>query len=117
MKRNQTLGALGEQFATDHLEGLGWHILDRNWRCRRGEIDIIARDGDSVVFVEVKTRNTLRAGHPLEHVSYFKMRTLRGLAIAWLSAQPEWVPEFRVDVIGIVWNSGQPVLTHVRNAQ
>lgn len=117
MSSNQTLGALGEQYATDHLTGMGWRIIERNWRCPRGEIDIIAHDGHAVVFVEVKTRNTVRAGHPLEHVGYFKMRTLRGLAIAWLKAQAEWVPTFRVDVIGIVWNSGRPELTHVRNAQ
>lgn len=117
MGRNQTLGALGEQYATEYLTGQDWQILARNWRCRSGEIDIIARDGTTVVFVEVKTRNATKSGHPLEHVDYFKMRTLRGLAITWLAAQPEWISDFRIDVIGIVWNSGKPDLTHVRNAQ
>lgn len=117
MGRNQTLGALGEQHATDHLLDSGWEILHRNWRCRAGEVDIIAREGDTVVFVEVKTRNTVVSGHPLEHVGYHKLRTLRGLAVAWLSSRKEWIPHFRIDVIGIVWNNGKPQLTHVRNAQ
>ncbi len=116
----QTLGRRGEDHAAAYLVGLGWEVLERNWRCRAGEIDIIARDGTSappaIVFVEVKTRGSTRAGHPLEAVGYRKLSGLRGLALQWLKMQPDWYPAFRIDVVGILWNRGNPELTHVRNA-
>ncbi|WP_101651791.1 YraN family protein [Brevibacterium ihuae] len=112
-----TLGRRGEMCARRHLEHRGWEILATNWRCSRGEIDIVARDGEAVVFVEVKTRATARAGHPLEAVTPRKLAVLRGLALRWLAAQEEWFPVFRVDVIGILWNRGAPELTHVRDAR
>ncbi|MYM20091.1 YraN family protein [Brevibacterium sp. 5221] len=113
----QTLGRRGEDFAHRYLTAQGWDVLARNWRCRAGEIDIVARDGATIVFVEVKTRGSLRAGHPLEAIGYRKLRTLRELAVRWLTAQPQWYPDFRVDVLGILWNRGDPHVTHVRDAQ
>lgn len=72
-------------------------------------------DGPTVVFVEVRTRSSLRSGHPLESIGARKRRTLRTLAGAWLAEQPQWIPQFRIDVIGIVWPpDGRPELTHLR---
>ena len=112
-----TLGRRGEACAKEYLIEHGWEILALNWRCRHGEIDIVAREADTVVFVEVKTRANARARHPLEAITYRKLSTLRGLALRWLAAQEEWIPAFRLDVIGILWNNGLPDITHVRAAQ
>ncbi|GAA2103507.1 MULTISPECIES: YraN family protein [Brevibacterium] len=114
----QSLGRRGEDLAADHLEACGWQVLARNWRCAHGEIDIVAEDpeGPTVVFVEVRTRSSARAGHPLESIGVRKRRTLRALAGAWLAAQVQWIPRFRIDVIGIVWPPDEvPELTHVRS--
>lgn len=104
------LGRWGEQLAADHLRALGWEILDRNWRCRLGELDIVGRDGAAVVAVEVKTRRGLAAGHPLEAVTPAKLRRLRGLIVQWLhdpGGQAEGrgasrARELRIDVVAIV---------------
>ncbi|MGH3561802.1 MAG: YraN family protein, partial [Mycobacterium sp.] len=83
------LGALGEQLAIDHLTGQGWQILARNWRCRYGELDVIAADpaGRTVVFVEVKTRTGDGFGGLAYAVPAEKVRRLRRLAGAWLAGQ------------------------------
>ena len=113
----QTLGRTGEDYATRYLECLGWTILHRNWRCSSGEIDIIARDGDTLVFVEVKTRIASWAGHPLEAITPIKLRTLRTLGLRFLAEVDEWYPQFRFDAIGILWSARQPDLQHVRDVR
>lgn len=113
----KSLGRRGELVAVEHLAEQGWEIVETNWRCRHGEIDVIALDEGTVVFVEVKTRTSSRAGHPLESVTAAKLATVRGLALRWLAAQPRWFPRFRIDVIGILWNAGRPELSHVRDAR
>lgn len=115
--KTSTLGRLGEDRAAAYVTDLGWQVVARNWRCRFGELDMVCLEGDSLVFVEVKTRGSLRAGHPLEAIGYRKLSAVRGLAIRWLQAQERWYPRFRIDVIGILWNRGDPQITHVRNAQ
>ncbi|MGO1396851.1 MAG: YraN family protein [Brevibacterium yomogidense] len=115
----QTLGRRGEDFAVQHLEARGWTIHQRNWRCRHGEIDIIAitPDGTTVVFVEVRTRSSVNAGHPLETIGVRKAARMRRTAGAWLSAQDEFVPRFRIDVIGLIWAGTQPELTHLEGLE
>ncbi|MCJ0976505.1 YraN family protein [Rhodococcus sp. ARC_M12] len=117
MATNQELGARGEQLAVRHLEDIGLEVIERNWRHRTGELDIIARDGDAVVFVEVKTRSGIGYGTPAEAVTYTKQTRIRGLALHWLSLQQgPWV-QIRFDVIAIVvGRDGSPVITHVRAA-
>jgi putative endonuclease len=97
------LGALGEQLAADHLHGLGLVVLDRNWRCRYGELDVIAADmaARTVVFVEVKTRTSDQFGGLAQAVTEDKVRRLRRLAAVWLAAQQASWAAIRIDVIGV----------------
>ncbi len=86
MAEKDELGRRGERIAERALIGRGYRILDRNWRCREGEIDLVARDGDALVFVEVKTRSSDAFGHPFEAITAAKLARLRRLASAWLAA-------------------------------
>ncbi len=106
MARKDDLGRAGEQLAVDHLIGLGWSIIARNWRCSIGEIDIVAVDRDATVVVEVKTRSGVGFGHPLESVTAIKLARLRRLAGAWCAAreaagEPR-ARQLRIDVIGVI---------------
>ncbi len=97
------IGALGEQLAVEHLESLGWRVLTRNWRCRYGELDVIATDpvAAAVVFVEVKTRTTDQFGGIAQAVTGDKVRRLRRLAGLWLAGQARGWSQIRIDVIGV----------------
>ncbi len=79
------LGRFGEQVAADHLVASGLTLLARNWRCREGEVDIIAMDGDVLVMCEVKTRRGVGFGTPLDAITPAKAARLRRLALRWLS--------------------------------
>jgi putative endonuclease len=117
---NNSLAAWGEQAAAEYLLKNGWRILDRNWRCRAGELDIIAAEPCSsgpptVVAVEVKTRAGLGYGSPLEAITRAKTLRLRRLAAIWRRAHPDIHGPQRLDAIAIVKLRGyQPQLTHVR---
>lgn len=107
----------GEQLAADHLLGRGWTILERNWRCAAGEIDIVAVEPGrepTVVFCEVKCRTGLGFGAPLEAITRAKLGKLRELALHWLRAQERSVPSFRIDAIGVLLGPQGPHITHVR---
>ncbi|GFG85706.1 YraN family protein [Mycolicibacter algericus] len=111
------LGALGEQLAVDHLLGQGWTILARNWRCRYGELDVIADDpaAGAVVFVEVKTRTGDGFGGLAYAVPPEKIRRVRRLAGLWLAGQQSHWVEVRVDVIGVrIGRCRTPEITHLR---
>ncbi|WP_083409449.1 YraN family protein [Mycolicibacterium rutilum] len=97
------IGALGEQLAVEHLRSLGLRILARNWRCRYGELDVIAADDavGAVVFVEVKTRTSDRFGGVEEAVTPQKVRRLRRLAGLWLADQNTRWAQVRIDVVGV----------------
>ena len=111
------LGSHGERIAAAYLTGSGLTVLDRNWRCREGELDIVARDGDALVFCEVKTRRGVGYGLPVEAVTFAKQRKLRVLAQRWLAAHDEHALELRFDVVGVlVPTSGPAVVTHLRAA-
>jgi len=115
LSRNE-LGALGEQVAVDHLRALGLRILIRNWRCRYGELDVIAAEGDrTVVFVEVKTRTGDGFGGIAEAVTPQKVRRIRRLAGVWLAGQETGWAQIRIDVIGVrVGRYRAPEITHLR---
>ena len=117
MSTTSELGAHGEQIAAAYLTDSGLRLLDRNWRCREGELDLVAREGDALVFCEVKTRRTVGYGHPVEAVTPVKQRRLRLLAQRWLAAHDEHAPELRFDVVGVLMRPGRPALvTHLRAA-
>ncbi len=98
---SQALGAYGERVATRVLVEAGLVILDRNWRGRSGELDIVARDGDTIVFCEEKTRRRTTLGAAVEAVNPTKVRRLRWLAAQWLEAHPECSGPVRFDVISV----------------
>ena len=111
------VGAYGERVAARWLSDAGMLVLDRNWRCASGELDIVARDGDTIVFCEVKTRRTQRFGVPSEAVGYNKMRRLRALATMWFAEHPECRGAARFDVVS-VWPqvAGPAAVEHLRGA-
>lgn len=100
-KKSKLLGDWGERVAADHLKNDGYQILDTNWRCSIGELDIIAKDGETVVACEVKTRTSAKFGTPLEAINSEKIRRLRQLIYAYLLANSLRAVLVRVDVIGI----------------
>lgn len=112
---NAELGARGEAFAALHLVESGMELVDRNWRCRHGELDIVARDGETMVFVEVKTRSGTGYGTPAEAVTPVKRDRIRKLALMWLAEHDyPWV-RMRFDVVAIlVARDGDPVVSHLR---
>lgn len=98
----QVLGAYGEALAARHLIEAGMVLLDRNWRCPAGEIDLVLRDGRTLVFAEVKTRSSTAFGTPLEAVGPAKAGRLRRLAAAWMEVHQLRVSEVRLDLVGVL---------------
>ena len=115
MRAKDVLGREGEQAAVSYLEGCGFRILDRNWRCADGEIDIVAVDRHTFVVCEVKTRSGTRYGTPLEAVGRAKQRRLRRLAVRWLNAHGVRFDQIRIDVVGLLYEgTGGFTIEHVR---
>ncbi len=115
--RAAALGGRGEDIAAAHLEAQGWRIIERNWRCPAGELDIIAwdEDAEALVFVEVKSRSSLAFGEPLEAITWRKLAKLRELAILWLRVTEPRVRTIRLDAIGVlILRGGELELTHLR---
>lgn len=113
--RRSTLGAYGEAFAARELITRGMVLLDRNWRCEIGEIDLVLRDGRVLVVCEVKTRSSVAFGSPLEAVTDQKAARLRRLAARWLAAHDVHPEEVRIDLIGVLVRPGGRVeVDHVR---
>jgi len=113
---SDALGRWGEELARAHLEALGMQVLDTGWRPAgvglRGELDVVARDGRALVFVEVKTRSGSGFG-VLEAVTVAKQRQLRRLAGAWLAAHTEHAEDLRFDVVGVRRTAAGPLVEHV----
>jgi putative endonuclease len=110
------LGEGGENAAATHLRGLGYRILERNFRCEVGEVDIIARDGRTLVFVEVKTREE-DDPRPEDQVNLEKQHQLTKAARSYLSRYGSPQPPARFDVVGIVWPPGEkPQIRHTIDA-
>ena len=115
MADKDELGRLGEQLAAEYLQQAGMRILDRNWRCAEGELDIVAAERRVLVACEVKTRSGLGFGSPLEAISRRKQARLRRLAISWIRAHGVLFDEVRIDVIGLVRDrAGHFTIEHVR---
>jgi putative endonuclease len=115
MQAKDILGREGEQAAVDYLTGCGFRVLDRNWRCASGELDIVAVERQVFVVCEVKTRSGTGYGTPLEAVGRKKQQRLRGLAVAWLTAHGIRFEQVRVDVVGLVRDAtGSFTIEHIR---
>lgn len=110
-------GDRGERTAARFLRKQGYRILARQVRNSFGEIDLIALDGDVIVFVEVKTRSTLSAGLPVEAVDHRKQQQITRTALAWMKRRRLLDQQGRFDVVAILWQSGNPPqIQHYRNA-
>lgn len=115
MHAKDVLGRDGEQAAVNYLEGCGFRILDRNWRCAEGEIDIVAVDRHTFVVCEVKTRSGTRYGTPLEAIGRAKRSRLRKLAVRWLTAHGVRFDQIRIDVVGLLHDgTGGFTIEHLR---
>lgn len=114
MSQNQNVGRYGEDRAADFLKRLGYSIVERNWRGPSGEIDIIARDADALVFAEVKTRTRLGYGHPFEAITESKVRRMRMLAAQWCQSHKISGPQIRLDAISVLLVNGRVTIEHLK---
>jgi putative endonuclease len=113
--RNQAVGAYGERVASAHLTRLGMVVLDRNWRCDDGEVDLVLKDGRVLVVCEVKTRTSLEHGSPHEALTDDKLRRLQRLGRRWAEAHQVSPPEIRVDLVAVLRPAkGAALVEHVR---
>lgn len=111
------VGAYGERVAVRALESAGYTVVDRNWRCRAGELDVVAMRGGVVVFVEVKCRRSSSYGPPALAVTPVKAARLRAAASAWLAAHGLAEAAVRFDVVSVLRPlTGPPVVEHVEGA-
>lgn len=114
MNQRAQLGALGERIAVRYLSDHGLTVLDRNWRSRSGELDIVARDGDTLVFCEVKARRGTGYGHPAAAVTAVKQQRVRLLARQWLAEHDVHAPDVRFDVVAVLVDADRPArVTHL----
>ncbi|NNH72721.1 YraN family protein [Nocardia uniformis] len=114
MGHNLALGARGEDLAAEHLRSTGMEIVDRNWRCRYGELDLIARAPGVTAFVEVKTRSGVGFGLPAEAVTFHKQQRIRRLALLWLAEQDCPWQRIRFDVVSVLIPPGRdPEIKHL----
>jgi putative endonuclease len=114
MAQKDELGRRGEQVAAEWLQERGLTLLDRNWRCPSGELDLILRDGPTLVFAEVKTRSSLEFGHPFEAITSRKAARLRRLAAAWCRERGPGSAALRIDAVAVTdaW-SPRPLVEHL----
>jgi putative endonuclease len=109
MAAKDVLGRRGEDLAAQYLEEQGLLVLSRNWRCRHGELDLVATDSVRLVVCEVKTRSGTKFGAPAEAVDWRKAARIRRITQFWLAAhQVRWC-EIRFDVLAVVVQPGEPV--------
>lgn len=114
MAAKDELGRRGEDLACLYLEGAGLAILDRNWRCALGEIDIVARDGAAIVVAEVKTRSSVAYGHPFEAITPIKLARLRRLAGEWRRVHPDHQGALRIDAVAVIApRHSEPIIEHL----
>ncbi|RGE21541.1 YraN family protein [Leucobacter sp. wl10] len=112
---NQRLGSRGEAIAARYLEERGYRIIDRNWRTRHGELDLVVEDRGTLVAVEVKTRSGSGYGHPLEAITTRKAGRLKRLLLDWARVHDSHALGLRVDAVGItVHHDAAPRIDHLR---
>ena len=121
MRAKDGLGKYGERVAATHLVNDGYELIDRNWRCDdgelKGELDIVARRGGVLTFVEVKTRSSVAFGEPAEAVGRDKVRKIRELATVWLRRHESDHDDISFDVMSVLHTGkGAAQVTHLRQA-
>ncbi len=116
-KKRKTLGKRGEDVACIYLANEGAEIVERNWHCQAGEADVIARDGEDLVFIEVKTRSSVAAGFPEEAVGHKKRRRYEQIAMEYLFSHDLPSARIRFDVLALmISEKGQIFLKHHKDA-
>lgn len=116
-KKEDNLGRRGEKIALKYLKKSGFEIIECGFRALRGEIDIIAKEKDTIVFVEVKTRTSYEFGSPLEAVDLKKQAQIRKIASIYILKKFQKFIPCRFDVVGIMMNEkGEHEISHIRNA-
>ena len=116
-KTNQALGEWGEGKAAEYLEGIGYQILERNFRTPYGEIDLIAQINSEIIFVEVKTRSSRNFGYPEEAITAKKMQHMIESAESYMQEQEDQQKDWRIDVIAIEKpkDVSKPLIEHFEN--
>ena len=115
-KERISLGSFGEDLARERLQDCGYRILTTNYRCPLGEIDVIARDGDVLVFVEIKTRKNKSPGSVKEAVTVRKQRQISKVALAYMKSQNLWGSKARFDVVAVGLLDGKKEIEIIKNA-
>lgn len=115
---NKDIGALGEDIAGTHLKSLSYKILDKNFRCKCGEIDLVALNNGYICFIEVKTRYGIKFGLPAESVTYSKQKKIYKTAQVYISLKNINDSNFRFDVIEVILNSANNdfLVNHIEDA-
>lgn len=112
---NRELGQIGEDLAANFLQGIGFVILDRNFRANRVELDIIARDKNTLVFCEVKTRRSMSHGYPAEAITALKLEHIRSAALGWMASHRMRFSGIRFDAVSVIYGSdGTSQITHLK---
>ena len=115
LKENIKKGRLGEEIAENYLKKLGYKIIEKNWHySKNAEIDIIAIESSTLVFVEVKTRTSLNFGHPFEAISQAKIKKIYSAIYAYLQKSPQKYKQFRFDGIAII-GFENPKIEHIKS--
>lgn len=114
MNSNQSVGKYGEDRAAEFLVRLGYEIIDRNWRGSSGEIDIVAKDRDCIVFAEVKTRTRTGFGHPFEAITSKKVQTMRRLVAQWCDSRNDPAVKVRLDALSVLITGGRVTVEHLK---
>lgn len=116
--KNIELGNIGEEIAADYLRNLGYEILDRNWRFKRVELDIVAHIDSTLVFCEVKTRRSNSHGLPSEAITPIKLQHIRTAALHWLNSHQSKHQGIRFDAISVIYFDGEPVtISHIKGIE
>lgn len=116
MAASHDLGRRGEELAARALERAGWRVLHRNFLLGHKEIDLVAQRGETIAFVEVKTRAGSSCGHPLEAVTAAKRREIETVARAWVARHGRAADIYRFDAVSIIWDRGVAELEHIEDA-
>lgn len=115
MKIYNPLAREGEEIAAEYLKNKGYKIIDRNFRARNTELDIVAVHKDILVFIEVKTRSSDKFGTPLEQIAYFKLKSLIKAAEFYKISHKNLPDQMRIDAISVQYSSTEPKIEHVEN--